>query len=638
MRLIRTIIPIGTLFVIPFTVLAQAPLDVPLRPWPAPLFWQPAPAENRLFAAADQVNATTPANSLVFVGMTPCRLVDTRNGSGFTSLFGPPNLAGGVKRTFPIQSSTTCSIPAIAQAYSFNITIVPPAFVDFVTVGPTPVSTPPTFSTLNGYVCAFSASACVISNAAIVPAGTSGSVDVYASQNTNLLIDINGYYAAQSGITLAQGTAASPSLSFSGDSGTGIFSSGAGNLNIASGGTSRINVASNGNVGIGTTTPGSRLHINGAAEGIRIQGAATGAPNLAYATFVDSAGTRTGYVGDASSNDSGTFLESDSGDVALVTAAGRVLTATSAGNVGIGTANPQASLHVSSTNAGSTSLTLENLEGQTSRQVILSNYGSTGGGLYWFGLDSAHTSSLLGPNLFVLRGTGGLAFSGSSNAEHMRITTTGQVFIGTTTPQEGKLIVSGGNATAIAGTTNSFFPAVFGWSTHGDGVYGISNDGFGVHGSSDTTYAGYFEGNVRVTGTLSQGSDARLKEGVANLGYGLREVLQLRPVTYRWKDKPEKGTQLGLIAQEVEPVVPEVVTTEKDGEQLKGLNYVGLVPVTIKAIQEQQTQIEEQHTQIEEQQKHIAELEEQKLHQQEQNRKLEERLAAVESLLAGKTN
>src|SRR5262249_33474214 len=179
------------------------------------------------------------------------------------------------KRTFPIQSSPNCSIPAIAQAYSFNITIVPPGFVDFVTVGPTPVATPPTFSTLNGYVCAFSASQCVISNAAIVPAGTSGSVDVYASQNTNLIIDINGYYAQQSGITLTQGTAGAPSLSFSGDAGTGIYSSGAGNLNIAAGGTSRLQMQSNGNtnvtgnlnvsnkIGIGTTTPVTPLDVRG---------------------------------------------------------------------------------------------------------------------------------------------------------------------------------------------------------------------------------------------------------------------------------------------------------------------------------------------------------------------------------------
>jgi hypothetical protein len=49
------------------------------------------------------------------------------------------------------------------------------------------------------------------------------------------------------------------------------------------------------------------------------------------------------------------------------------------------------------------------------------------------------------------------------------------------------------------------------------------------------------------------------------------------------------GRQLGLIAQEVETVLPELVTTDKDTEQTKGLNYIGLVPVAIKAIQEQGT-------------------------------------------------
>ena len=78
----------------------------------------------------------------------------------------------------------------------------------------------------------------------------------------------------------------------------------------------------------------------------------------------------------------------------------------------------------------------------------------------------------------------------------------------------------------------------------------------------------------------------------SNLGYGLSEALRLRPVTWRWKDRPERGLQLGLIAQEVEKVLPELVTTTKDAEQTKGLNYTGLLPVVIKAIQEQQQQIE----------------------------------------------
>jgi hypothetical protein len=209
-----------------------------LTPWPAPLYWQ---------STANQVGEDTrPANSLVFVGMTLCRVVDTRTGSGFTGAFGPPSLVGGASRTIPIQSSSTCSIPSIAQAYSFNITLVPPGFVDFITVWPTGQPRP-NASTLNGYV------SNVIANAAIVPAGTSGSVDVYASQTTNLIIDINGYYAQQTGITLAQGTAASPSLSFSSDAGTGIFSSGAGSLDITTGGTTRLTVRPDGDLDV----PGS---------------------------------------------------------------------------------------------------------------------------------------------------------------------------------------------------------------------------------------------------------------------------------------------------------------------------------------------------------------------------------------------
>src|SRR5262249_41890079 len=140
-------------------------------------------------ADANEINSSSvSANALVFVAMTPCRVVDTRTGSGFSGAFGPPSLASGATRSFPIQSRSTCAVPAIAQAYSFNITVVPFGFLDFITVWPTG-QTRPSVSTLNGYVMT------VIANAAIVPAGTGGSVDVYASQNTNLIIDINGYYA-----------------------------------------------------------------------------------------------------------------------------------------------------------------------------------------------------------------------------------------------------------------------------------------------------------------------------------------------------------------------------------------------------------------------------------------------------------
>src|SRR5205823_5946614 len=145
--------------------------------------------------------------------------------------------------------------------YSFNVTVVPFGFLGYITVWPTG-QPQPLASTLNDD------QGVVIANAAIVPGGLSGSVDVYALNNTHLIIDINGYYAPQSGITLAQGTAGAPSLSFSGDAGTGIFSSGAGTLDVATGGTSRLRVLSNGNLTLtGNATIGGSLAVNGTLNG-----------------------------------------------------------------------------------------------------------------------------------------------------------------------------------------------------------------------------------------------------------------------------------------------------------------------------------------------------------------------------------
>ena len=91
------------------------------------------------------------------------------------------------KRTFPVLSSA-CNVPSAAQEYSLNFTVVPPGPLGYLTTWPTGQAQP-LASTLNDLTGA------VLANAAIVPAGTSGSVDVYASAATDLVIDINGYFA-----------------------------------------------------------------------------------------------------------------------------------------------------------------------------------------------------------------------------------------------------------------------------------------------------------------------------------------------------------------------------------------------------------------------------------------------------------
>ena len=131
------------------------------------------------------VTAGSSPAALVFNPLTPCRIADTRSSSLGT--FGSPSLIGRQSRTFSILSSG-CSIPPTAQAYSLNFTAVPPGPFGFLTAWPTGQTRPLT-SVLNDLT------GTIVANAAIVPAGTNGSIDVFANGNTDLIIDINGYFA-----------------------------------------------------------------------------------------------------------------------------------------------------------------------------------------------------------------------------------------------------------------------------------------------------------------------------------------------------------------------------------------------------------------------------------------------------------
>ena len=123
--------------------------------------------------------------ALQFVPVTPCRVVDTRNASG---PFGGPTFGAAGTRDFPIPQSG-CGIPAGAQAYSLNVTVVPKGPLPYLTLWPTG-QPKPQVSTLNSF------QGTVVANAAIVPAGTNGSVSVFAYNSTDVILDINGYFTA----------------------------------------------------------------------------------------------------------------------------------------------------------------------------------------------------------------------------------------------------------------------------------------------------------------------------------------------------------------------------------------------------------------------------------------------------------
>jgi hypothetical protein len=128
---------------------------------------------------------TTMSTALEFYPVTPCRVVDTRN---LTGSFGGPSLAGNTSRTFPLPTGS-CNLPSTAQAYSLNLTAVPQVPLGYLTAWPTGQTQPGTanLSSTTGTVAA---------SAAIVPAGTSGSINVYASNTTDLVIDVDGYFAS----------------------------------------------------------------------------------------------------------------------------------------------------------------------------------------------------------------------------------------------------------------------------------------------------------------------------------------------------------------------------------------------------------------------------------------------------------
>jgi hypothetical protein len=93
-------------------------------------------------------------------------------------------------------------------------------------------------------------------------------------------------------------------------------------------------------------------------------------------------------------------------------------------------------------------------------------------------------------------------------------------------------------------------------------------------------------------GTITCSSDATLKKNVLGISYGLADVMQLNPVSYNWKFQDDATIKtLGFLAQDVETILPGLVSTDSNG--LKSLNTIGMIPVLAKAIQEQQLQIDE---------------------------------------------
>jgi hypothetical protein len=164
-------------------------LDQEIPNWFSPLYWTPpqrlAKELTSEITAEPMGVEAVPTNTLPFVGVTPCRMVDTR-GNGFAGAYGPPLLTAGVSRNFTLTGQ--CGIPGNAEAVSLNVTVTNTQGPGHIVIFPQG-GAEPTVSTLN-YVAGQT-----IANAAIVPLGAGGGITVIAGvSGTDLIVDTNGYY------------------------------------------------------------------------------------------------------------------------------------------------------------------------------------------------------------------------------------------------------------------------------------------------------------------------------------------------------------------------------------------------------------------------------------------------------------
>ena len=129
-----------------------------------------------------------------------------------------------------------------------------------------------------------------------------------------------------------------------------------------------------------------------------------------------------------------------------------------------------------------------------------------------------------------------------------------------------------------------------------------TSDAFKVMFNGDATVGN----DLTVEGDVVINSDMRLKANILSLGSTLYKLLQIDGKTYTMKRDATKKQKIGLLAQDIEKVFPELVVENKG---IKSVNYQGLVPVLINALKEQDGKMKEQERKYLEQEKRLERLE-----------------------------
>lgn len=515
-----------------------------------------------------------------FVSVTPCRIADTRTVNG-----GAGPIPGGTYQNFGVYGAAgvdggpACNIPANASAYSLNVTAVPPSGSSLLYLSVLPgtgsaPSGPPSSSTLND------PSGTIIANAAIVPSGVNGSVEVYVSSTSDVILDIDGYFVDQTGSSnyaTAVGTGAGGSTGTDNTAvGYNALASGSGGNNTAVGYTALMNDTTGGqNTAVGLQALLSNTSGSGnAAVGYKtLYSSTTGAANSAFGYLALSAnitgGSNTAYGYQSLENstagsdniavgvDTLINLSTGSDNIAMGSHAGQVLGLSSAHNVVIGS-------EASSGGYGSSTQAVA-LTSNTTAIGYQALYLSAGGSNTAVGYEALHSVQSGTSNTALGASAGSsISFDGSNNID---IANNG---------------VSGDDGVIRIGTQGTQT------STYMAGISGVTVTGSAVL--------------VNSSGQLGvQSSSIRFKENVHDMAAASDALMQLRPVKFQYKQAEADGTkplQFGLVAEEVANVYPELVVRGKDG-QVDTVQYHQLPAMLLNEIQKQHRTIEEMKAEIE---------------------------------------
>lgn len=370
----------------------------------------------------------------------------------------------------------------------------------------------------------------------------------------------------------------------SGDTNTAIRFPAADTVTVETGGAERLRVDASGNLGLGVTPSawsaagGIDFPGGGGVGNWALSGNATWlASNMYYGSGsyrYKNTNTAASYV---VGNGQHAWFNAPSGTAGNAITFTQAMTLDANGNLGLGTTTPDARLRV----VGNTSAGIFAFVGATTATGYGFFQNSSGTTYGYLGNGGGGAISAGTANVFVVRAESELIF-GVGNNRHVTLDSSGNLLVGTTTANGG-LSVSPTGATYtgfFVGAADGFNIACRGGSTTGTAIRILNGSGTAVGSITYTASATAY----------NTSSDYRLKENVQPMQNALDTVAQLNPVTYTWKADGSAGQ--GFIAHELQAVVPDCVTGEKDAvdaegnPQYQGVDTSFLVATLVKAIQE----------------------------------------------------